>query len=259
MALRAGERVQERRLADVRVAGERDRRRLRARRATCAASRAAGSRRCSRRSQQRDPAPRQPPVGLELRLAGAARADAAAEPLEVLPHAAHARQVVLELRELDLELALGAAGVLGEDVEDQLRAVDDARLERVLERAAAGVGSSSSSTSSDSASSPRTRASAPRACLCRHRCAGSGRGRRWTISATGLDAGRPRKLAELAQLLVGIDVRAQHGDDESPLRIRTGSRVGLALSHDRIMTSALVIRSTASSRRESGTVSESLK
>ena len=70
---------------------------------------------------------------LELRLAGAARADAAAEPLEVLPHPAHARQVVLELRELDLELALGADGVLREDVEDQLRPVDDARLERVLE------------------------------------------------------------------------------------------------------------------------------
>ena len=81
----------------------------------------------------RDAAPREPAVGLELRLAGAARADAAAEALEVLPHAAHARQVVLELRELDLELALGAHGVLGEDVEDQLRPVDDARLERVLE------------------------------------------------------------------------------------------------------------------------------
>ena len=51
---------------------------------------------------------------------------------------AHPRQVVLELRELDLELALGADGVLGEDVEDQLRAVDDARRERVLERALLG-------------------------------------------------------------------------------------------------------------------------
>ena len=51
----------------------------------------------------------------------------------MLPHASHARDVVLELRELDLELALGADGVLGEDVEDQLRAIDDARRERVLE------------------------------------------------------------------------------------------------------------------------------
>ena len=53
----------------------------------------------------------------------------------MLPHAPHPRQVVLELRELDLELALGAARVLGEDVEDQLRAVDDTRLEEVLEPA----------------------------------------------------------------------------------------------------------------------------
>ena len=86
--------------------------------------------------------PRDPAVGLELRLARARACRrrprarrAAAEALEVLPHAAHARQVVLELRELDLELALGADGVLREDVEDQLRAVDDARVERVLERA----------------------------------------------------------------------------------------------------------------------------
>ena len=87
-----------------------------------------------------------PAVALELRLTRAARADAAAEPLEVLPHAAHARQVVLELRELDLELALGADGVLGEDVEDQLRAVDDPCVESASSSARCWVGSSSSST-----------------------------------------------------------------------------------------------------------------
>ena len=48
---------------------------------------------------------------------------------------AHARQVVLELCQLDLELSLGGHGMLGEDVEDQLRPVDDARLEGVLEEA----------------------------------------------------------------------------------------------------------------------------
>ena len=85
--------------------------------------------------EHRDASAREAAVGLELRLAGAARADAAAEPLEVLPHPPHPRQVVLELGELDLELALGADGVLGEDVEDQLRAVDHARAERVLEEA----------------------------------------------------------------------------------------------------------------------------
>jgi hypothetical protein len=45
----------------------------------------------------------------------------------VLPHAPHARKVVLELRELDLQLALGAPRMLREDVEDQLRPVDDTR------------------------------------------------------------------------------------------------------------------------------------
>ena len=88
----------------------------------------------SRARSWRDAAPGHAAVALELRLARAAGADAAAEALEVLPHAAHPRQVVLELGELDLELALGADGVLGEDVEDQLRAVDDPRRERVLER-----------------------------------------------------------------------------------------------------------------------------
>ena len=107
---------------------------------------------------------------------GSARPDAAAEALEVLPHAPHARQVVLELRELDLQLALGADGVLGEDVEDQLGAVDDTRVERASSSARCCVGSSSSSTSSTSAPRSRVRrASAPRACPCRRTCVGSGR------------------------------------------------------------------------------------
>ena len=91
--------------------------------------------------QQRDPPARKSPVGLELGLARAARADSAAdcgrgsarEAFEVLPQAAHAREVVLELRELDLELALGAARMLGENVEDQLGAVDDAGVQGVLQ------------------------------------------------------------------------------------------------------------------------------
>src|SRR5215831_11463063 len=85
------------------------------------------------RSRTETAAPGQPPVGLELRLTGAARADAAAEALEVLPQAPHPREVVLELGELDLQLALRGHGVLGEDVEDELRPVDDPRAERILE------------------------------------------------------------------------------------------------------------------------------
>ena len=56
-----------------------------------------------------------------------------AEALEVRPEPAHAREVVLELGELDLELALGGVGVVGEDVEDDRRAVDHRHAELLLE------------------------------------------------------------------------------------------------------------------------------
>ena len=130
----ARERVQERRLADVRVAGERDARHLVAL-ALTAHRRALLAQLAQAAAQQRDAGARQPPVGLELRLARASRADAAAEALEVLPHAAHALEVVLQLRQLDLELARRRVRVQREDVEDHARAVDDAHRELVLQRA----------------------------------------------------------------------------------------------------------------------------
>ena len=49
------------------------------------------------------------------------------------PQPAHAGEVVLELRELDLELALGRVGVDGEDVEDHRGAVDHRHAELLLE------------------------------------------------------------------------------------------------------------------------------
>ena len=51
-------------------------------------------------------------------------------PGQRLTPAAQPRQQVLQLGQLDLRLALPAAGVLGEDVEDQRGAVDDLDLER---------------------------------------------------------------------------------------------------------------------------------
>ena len=129
--------VQQRGLAGVRVAGERHRREPRA--LALAAHRGArGLRLAQAAPQRRDAVARQPAVGLDLRLARAPGADAAvhaagAEALEVRPQAAHAREVVLELRELHLELALGRAGVVGEDVEDDRRAVDHRHAELLLE------------------------------------------------------------------------------------------------------------------------------
>ena len=83
--------------------------------------------------QQLDAQADEPAVGLELRLARAAHADAAAELLEVGPQVGQARQRVLELRELHLHPGLGAPRAHGEDVEDQLGPVDHAAAELELE------------------------------------------------------------------------------------------------------------------------------
>ena len=113
--LRTGERVQQRRLAGVRVAGEGDGRKLGAL-ALGAHHRASRADLAELSLQRGDPVAREPAVGLDLRLARSTCADAAvhaarAEALEVRPQAAHPREVVLELGELDLELALGAVRV----------------------------------------------------------------------------------------------------------------------------------------------------
>ena len=81
-----------------------------------------------------------PAVGLDLRLTRAAGTDAATTgdaatglPGQRLTPAAQPRQHVLHLGELDLGLALPAAGVLGEDVEDQRGPVDDLDLQHLLQ------------------------------------------------------------------------------------------------------------------------------
>ena len=133
----ARQRVEQRRLARVRVAGERDRRQVRAL-ALGALRRARGAHAVELAAQRGDPVARQPAVGLDLRLARAAGADAAdaatgAQTLEMRPEPAHAGHVVLELGELDLQLAVGRARVDGEDVEDHGGAVDHRHPELLLE------------------------------------------------------------------------------------------------------------------------------
>ena len=71
-----------------------------------------------------------PPVGLELGLARAPRADAAAQALQVLPLAHEAREQIGKLGQLDLELALHGPRPLGEDVQDEGGAIDDLEAER---------------------------------------------------------------------------------------------------------------------------------
>jgi hypothetical protein len=83
--------------------------------------------------QQLDAVIDQSAVRLELCLAGPAHADAAAELLEVRPHPRQPRQRVLELRELDLHLGFARSRAGGEDVEDELSPIDDARAQRLLD------------------------------------------------------------------------------------------------------------------------------
>jgi hypothetical protein len=75
----------------------------------------------------------QPAVGLELGLTRAPRADRALGPLKVGPHPPQSGLHVLELRQLNLQRRLPRLRAGGEDVEDQLSAVDDAQAEVLLQ------------------------------------------------------------------------------------------------------------------------------
>ncbi len=234
--LGTGERIQERRLPDVCVPGERDRRGLGAL-ALLPPGRATLGQRRQPPLEQPSPTASEAPVGLELALAGPSRAHAAAEALEVLPHPAHTRQVVFELRELDLELAFGAHRVLREDVEDQLRTIDDPGLERVFEgtllyrrklvvneqdlRAAAGI---------CSFEVPELSLSDVRAPV----------GCRAVLHQLPdrIHAGGTRKLSQFGELRLGSGPSGVNGHDEPALGLCARGRVRLARRHARIMPGA---------------------
>jgi hypothetical protein len=175
----------------------------------------------------------------------------------VLPHSPHAGEVVLELRQLDLELALRADGVLGEDVEDQLRAVDHARLKRILElpllhgcelvvdqediRAGGRIRVLQLGEPALADVAARVR---PRAVL-DHR-------------ADGLDACGSRELPQLGQLVVRVGTLGENCENEPALGLGARRRVGLVCRHALSMPACneVSILRTASSSRSSGTVSE---
>src|SRR5262249_47824754 len=73
------------------------------------------------------------PIGFELRLAGAPRADAATQPRQRVAGADQPRQQVLQLGELDLQLSFSRPRAPREDVEDQLRAIDDLAADGLLD------------------------------------------------------------------------------------------------------------------------------
>ena len=128
-----GERAQQRALAGVGVADDREDRQL-APRAPAPPRLALPAQRAELALQPRDALAHAPAVDLELLLAGPAPADPAGQARErAVLDLREPRQPVAQLGELDLELAVPGRGVLREDVEDQLGAVDHAQIEPLRE------------------------------------------------------------------------------------------------------------------------------
>src|SRR4029453_7602318 len=183
--------------------------------------------------------------------------DAAPEALQVLPQSAHPREVVLELRELDLELALGADRVLGEDVEDQLRAVDDARLEDVL---GAALLDGRQLVVDDQGLGRRVLEGVLEL---RQLALADVRARVGPLAmlhelADRLHARPAGRLAQLGDLRAGVDAFRGRCEHEPTLGLRTRRWIRLAGRHAGIMPlrSEDSMRRTASSSSSSGTVSE---
>ena len=136
--LRTRHRVEQRGLAGIGVADQRDARQLAAH-ARPAHLRALHLHLVQPALQRLQPLLQHAAVELKLRLAGAAQADgAAALALKVGPAAHQARGHVAQLRQFDLQLAFVALRTLGEDVQDQPGAVDHAALQRALQVALLG-------------------------------------------------------------------------------------------------------------------------
>src|SRR5262245_16033754 len=106
-----GETVQQRGLARVRIADERDDGHA-ARLATIALEPAVDAHTLEIFGDLTDAMADHPAVGLDLGLAGSPRPDAGAQPLEMFPLTDQTREQIRELRQLDLELALHRPGAL---------------------------------------------------------------------------------------------------------------------------------------------------
>ena len=129
-------------------------------------------------------------------------------------------------------------GVLGEDVEDQLRAVDDARLRACPRASRCWTGRARRRRAARRRRPPRTPPSAPRACPCRRRCACAGLRAVLDELADRLDAGGARELAQLGELLARRRGRREHRDDEPALGLGARRGSGWRTATQRIMPAA---------------------
>src|SRR5829696_7279799 len=128
----AGERIEQRGLARVGVADERHRG-YRSLVPTFAQLRPALADLVDLSGKDADPVADAPSIRFELRFAGTPGAAATAEPGEGGRRAYQPRHQILQLGKLDLELAFTSPGAPGENIEDQLRSVENLAIERLLE------------------------------------------------------------------------------------------------------------------------------
>src|SRR5437762_6388815 len=82
--------------------------------------------------EPRDPFLDAATIDFQLRFPRTAGADAASLSRQVTPHSGQARQQILQLRELDLQSALTTSRALGEDVENELGAIEDFAREQIF-------------------------------------------------------------------------------------------------------------------------------
>ena len=122
-----GERVEERALAGVGVAHDRDHRHVESA-APAATLLALLGQRLELRFEVRQALACPPATDFELRFTGAAPADTAGETRERVVFLPQPRERVLELGELDLQLAVARLCALREDIEDELGAIDDLEI-----------------------------------------------------------------------------------------------------------------------------------
>jgi len=80
-----------------------------------------------------DSASDQTPIRFELRLSGPSKAHPTPDPRKVRPHSLQPRKQVLKLRQFDLHLGFTGASASSEDGENELRSVQDANTDTILE------------------------------------------------------------------------------------------------------------------------------
>ena len=91
------------------------------------------SRRRLPRTEIRDSATDHASIRFELRLAWSSKTHAPANSRKVSPHSLQPGKQVLKLRQLDLHLGLAGTSASSEDVEDELRTIENTNTDQILQ------------------------------------------------------------------------------------------------------------------------------